>query len=63
MDTLTKKLIDKAAAYNAAYNELRTINDDFDLDEVEYSDGQDYVGTFCRAWHIEVGFSSKYYYE
>jgi hypothetical protein len=60
MDSLTKTLIDMNAAYDSAYSELRLKDDS--IEEVEYTDGQDYNGTWVRAYHPEVGFSSKYYY-
>lgn len=62
MDSFTKKLVDKASAYSVAFSEVfeqdTTINDT----EVDYIEDQDVNGTFVRAYHESVGYSSKYYY-
>lgn len=63
MDSFTKKLVDKSAAFSSAFSEVfeqdTTINDT----EVTYHESQDYGGCFVRAYHPQIGFSSKYYYE
>ena len=60
MDSLTTKLIDKAAAYNSAFVEIwQEGNNDTD---VEYLEDSDINGTYVRAYLEGVGWSSKYYY-
>lgn len=61
MDFLTKQLVDKAAAFNSAFSELW--QQDNTLTDVEYVEGQDYSGSFVRAYNEILGYSSKYYYE
>ena len=61
MDTLTKQLVDKAAAYNSAFSELWY--QDNEITNVEYVEGQDVGGKFVRAYEPQLGYSSKYYYE
>lgn len=62
MDTLTKQLIDKSAAYSSAFNQLRTLDKDINPNEVEYTEDSDIMGRFVRSYHIDVGFSDKYYF-
>lgn len=60
MDSLTTKLIDKAAAYNSAFVEVWQIGRN--VTDVEYVEGSDINGTYVRAYLEGVGWSSKYYY-
>lgn len=61
MDTLTKKLVDKAAAYNSAFEELHV--KDSSIKTAEYIDETDTRGKFVRAYVEHLGYSDKYYYE
>ena len=63
MDTLTKLLVDKAAAFSAAFQELVAKDNNIEDLDVEYFEGKDINGKFVRCFEPEVGYSSKYYYE
>jgi hypothetical protein len=60
MDSLTKILIGKSAAYNSAFVEVWQVGKN--VTDVEYSEDSDISGTFVRAYLEGVGWSSKYYY-
>lgn len=60
MDSLTKTLITKAAAYSAAFQELRDMDDS--INNATYYEGNDFNGTWVRAYFDGLGYSSKYYY-
>jgi len=59
MDTLTKKLIDKATAYNQAASELEKTHD-ISTENIEFVETKETVGGAVRAFIKKIGFSSKY---
>lgn len=62
MDTLTKQLIDKSAAFSSAFSELFNQDTTINSSEVQYLEDKDMMGKFVRAYHVEIGYSSKFYY-
>lgn len=61
MDSLTRQLMSKSAAYNSAFVEVWKEGNN--ITDIEYFEGRDYLGTFVRAYLMGIGYSSKYYYE
>ena len=57
----TTTLMTRAAAYNSALEELKNIDDT--IDDAEYVDDSDHMGSFVRAFVPGIGYSSKYYYD
>lgn len=62
MDTLTKQLIDRSAAYSSAFSEVFNKDTTINHADVSYVDEEDIGGKFVRAYHPTLGYSSKYYY-
>ncbi len=63
MDLLTKQLVDKSAAFNSSFSELRNRDNSITDLDVEYFEDKDIMGRFVRAYSDKVGYSSKFYYE
>lgn len=64
MDFITKKLVDKAAAYNQAAQDLMNEYEVSAEDDIEYQEFVEADGTkSVRAYVENVGFSSKYRFE